>query len=292
MQAWLHDNHFSTDWPPSYESIKAFVQFLHLAQHTTYFGQLTGALNLLSRLHNTPNPLREDRARLLFQQVNLVEKGEGSAPILPAQACHLYLNGTDPSWTPIAAQTWRAFIGLAWAGMFRFSELHNLRAGDCEHSEDQITLRFQSKTSRQSGRKHVVILTPDMDRFLPTFSLLTDLLRSHDRQRPVGDRYLLRGCPALQSNQTLNRRMRELLPTSEVTSHGFRSGAVGLALASGIDGDLIRLLGRWSPDSKSWEAHYGAKARPIVPLVRYQLEKLLNVPFESLIPNIRRFLRA
>jgi integrase len=205
--------------------------------------------------------------------------------MLPSQVLLLH-NCTPPNYTALQTLQLRVFVVMAWAGMFRFSELFTADKNQFDVSKDLIAFRFGSKTSKRRGAQHRVLLTPDMDEFLPLFAPLKALLAEVTSGR------IFAGCPALKSNSSFNAFLKGELGQDTISSHGFRSGGVAIGLAAQVDSNLIRLLGRWSPDSTSWDAHYGQKARPFVPVVRLQLEQLTNHQFEDLIPSIRRFLRA
>jgi integrase len=167
----------------------------------------------------------------------------------------------------------RAFIALAYASFARHGDLWSVNPQCFVLGPDTLTWQMSSKTSRRG--QDTILLHSNGDDFVPVVSLTRDWL-ADDRPLPFSL------VPTLR-HATFAIWLASTLQDDSIFPHSFRSGALALALAVGLDHAMICNLGRWSHGSGAAERNYARPALPFVPTIAAEIT--------GREPAARRFLR-
>jgi hypothetical protein len=246
--------------------VREFVSYLSLKELS--IGSIEVALKAIQWIQNANGiqmyptdsmiPLLLRGARNLHR---IVEVPDTRGPRSPILASHLrrmrcgmsnrMRTGYSPLW-----ETWTAIL-LAWHGVLRISEYTGPGAEEnklspLQDSSGRYILKIARSKTDQAGVGAVVPIAvhPAADIcFIKTYQLLLNL-------RPIPTPHLFVGPDGVNSMSridfanSLNAFLRSAaISQTHYSSHSLRRGGATSKFLSGISTEIIRRLGRWSPNS-------------------------------------------
>lgn len=264
-------------FPVELEAVAEFAELLLQVKAPSLWPRLKAALRFAHNIRGHEDVLTlSPTARWLDQGMRRLMPARrrhivARAPIMPRQVCELVRNLTVQTLAEVDGHRLKlaTFVGTLYALFGRFSEAAGLCVGDVTVCETEVRFTFTSKTSRRKGGVERVFCSSAGDAFLPVVQLWSTLHQRCLRHLPHGAA-IFKDVPELRSAAAFSRWLQQETKQATLLSHSFRAGAVGLALAMGLELTRIKLLGRWASLS-SLERSYVPQAASIVPLILPQL---------------------
>lgn len=259
-------------FPAELEPIAEFAAFLLAVKAPSLWPRFQAALKFAHNVRGHEDVLsRSPAARWLSQGMHRLMPASRRRvverePVLPTQVRAIVrqlLPHADNEALP--AMHMAVFVCTLYALFGRFSEVAGLRVKDVSVHPTEVCFTFSSKTSRRRGAQERVCCSSAGDEFLPLVRLWGCLYTRALNALPP-DQLIFADFPQLRTAASFGSWLQKVTGQSSLLSHSFRAGAVGLALAVGLDLTRIKLLGRWASLS-SLERCYVTKAAPHVPLI-------------------------